>query len=111
MLWRKVEIYLPKSLKPHTVPPLLGQVPHFDNTGSHARFDSNQDGKVISWEYNPTTYLVSATSFNGIHIPFCGIVVLRLDCFFGGCSDSGGISFDKTLGGPKPPFTMTHWTL
>ena len=80
------------------LPPLLDQVPHFDNADSHAEIDNNQDVKVISWEDEPTTYLVSATSFRGIHIPFCnlcvGIVkflVLRfpfVDCFPGGCSNT-----------------------
>jgi hypothetical protein len=59
----------------NTVPPLLGQIPHFDYAGSHATIDSYQDGKVISWERDPTTYLVSATSFNGIHRPFCELCV------------------------------------
>ena len=114
----------PKSLK-HLIalaflPPFLRQVPHFDNTGSHAKID-NRVSEAISQEYELPTYFVSATSFKGIHKPFCnpsvGIVkflFLRFPFvvwFPNACSNLGGISFDKTLGGAKPPFTMTHCTL
>jgi hypothetical protein len=72
--------------------------------------------KVMSWERDPTTYLVSATSFNGTHRPFCepcvGTLRFPLVSFFPSCcSRSWGISCVMTLGGAKPPSTMTHCTL
>ena len=44
ILRRKAKTYYRSHSSTNTVPPLLGQVPHLDNAGSHATIDSNQDG-------------------------------------------------------------------
>lgn len=40
----KTNCRIHSSTNTASVPPLLGQVPHFDNAGSHATIDNNQDG-------------------------------------------------------------------